>query len=98
MSFLLSRLFPSVIHQVRTPSFAVRCKRREGASAPPSERRQEGEVKIGEKRAHSGKTGTDDGHGRLDLRPHIACDHGVCKDVRILIKALTSTYRSDPLL
>ena len=41
-------------------------------------------MKSGEEGGQSGEAGTDDGHGGLDLRPHVACDYGICTHVRIL--------------
>ena len=45
-------------------------------------RRLELGIDTGEKGAQSGEAGTDNGHVRLDLRPHVSFDYGVCTDVR----------------
>ena len=53
-------------------------------SSSPAERRQEVKVNTREEWAHSRKAGTDDGHGRFNLRPHVTCDYSVCTDVRVI--------------
>ena len=80
LSFLVAfKTFSSV----RPPSFALRRRRGGSTSASPAESGEEVEVNTREEGSQSGETGTDDGHGRLNLRPHVTCDYGIFTGVRV---------------
>ena len=78
--------FPVVLRlffDFRPPSFTPRTRRsrrRRGVPARPTDRVEEGEVKVREQRAQGGEAGTDNGHSRFNLRPHIASGDSVCTD------------------